>query len=269
VLVNLATNGRDAMPEGGRLTLSADTEIVPPTGLAHPFGLAPGRYVRLTVADTGVGMAPATLARLGEPFFTTKGVGVGTGLGPPMAKGFAEQSGGPLRVESTPGKGTTVTLWLPAAAPVEGTGTAESRDAAGATADGASNAPALTRVLLVDDETLVRETLAESLHDAGYGVLVAEGGARALALLVSGAAVDILVTDLSMPGMDGLSLIRAAQEEHPGLPAVLLTGYAGDSTTLAMGGAITGAFSLLRKPIRIHELDDRIQALLATRKNVD
>jgi signal transduction histidine kinase/ActR/RegA family two-component response regulator len=267
VLVNLATNGRDAMPEGGQLTLSAGTEIVPQTGLAHPCGLSPGRYVRLTVADTGEGMEPGTLARLGEPFFTTKGVGLGTGLGLPMAKGFAEQSGGALRVESAPGKGTTVTLWLPAAAPARGTGTAESQDAAGATADEAK-APALTRVLLVDDEKPVRETLAESLEDAGYGVLVAEGGARALALLAEGAAVDILVTDLSMPGMDGLGLIRAAQQKHSGLPAVLLTGYAGDSTALAIGGAITGAFSLLRKPIRIHELDDRIQALLATRRTV-
>jgi signal transduction histidine kinase/ActR/RegA family two-component response regulator len=269
VLVNLATNGRDAMPEGGRLTLSADTEFVPPSGLAHPFGLASGRYVRLSVTDTGVGMEPATLARLGEPFFTTKGVGVGTGLGLPMAKGFAEQSGGALRVESIPGKGTTVTLWLPAAAPIQSTATAASHDAAGATADETSQAPALTKVLLVDDERLVRETLTESLQDAGYDVLVAEGGTRALGLLAAaGVEVDILVTDLSMPGMDGLGLIRAAQEGHPGLPAVLLTGYAKDSTTLAMGGAITGSFSLLRKPIRIHELDDRIRALLARRKKV-
>jgi len=267
VLVNLATNGRDAMPEGGRLTLSADTDIVPRAGLPHPFGLAPGRYVRLTVTDTGMGMGAATLARLGEPFFTTKGVGLGTGLGLPMAKGFAEQSGGALRVESAPGKGTTVTLWLPAAAPAKA-GTGESQGAGGAAAGGASKATTPTRVLVVDDERLVRETLAESLQDAGYGVLVADGGARALGLLASGAAVDILVTDLSMPGMDGLGLIRAAQEQHPGLPAVLLTGYAGDSTTLAVDGAISGAFSLLRKPIRIHELDDRIRALLTTGRTI-
>jgi signal transduction histidine kinase/ActR/RegA family two-component response regulator len=264
VLVNLATNGRDAMPEGGQLTLSADTEVVPTTGLPHPWGLRPGRYVRLAVADTGVGMLPATLARVCEPFFTTKGVGVGTGLGLPMAKGFAEQSGGALRVESAPGKGTMVTLWLPVAA-------ASNRPGAPATKTEpspaeASKTPARV-VLLVDDETLVRETLSESLQDAGYRVLAAESGTQALALLVEGTSVDILVTDLSMPGMDGLGVIRAAQQGHPGLPAVLLTGYAGDSTTLAVGGAITGAFSLLRKPIRIHELDDRIQVLLAARKD--
>jgi signal transduction histidine kinase/CheY-like chemotaxis protein len=267
-LVNLATNGRDAMPLGGRLTLSADTEIVSSTSLTHPQGPGPGRYVRLTVADTGVGMEPATLARLGEPFFTTKGVGVGTGLGLPMVKGFAEQSGGALRVESNPGKGTIVTIWLPAADSIRRSGAAAPQgDEGDATGDGKSKVPVPTRVLLVDDENLVRETLAEGLQDAGYNVLCAEGGTQALALLAAGEPVDILVTDLSMPGMDGLGVIRAAQEDRPGLSAVLLTGYAGDSAALAVGGAITGSFSLLRKPIRIDELADRIQALLATRTN--
>ena len=114
VLVNLATNARDAMPEGGQLVLSAATETVRADAPRHHAGLAPGRYVRITVADTGVGMDAGMLARVGEPFFTTKPPGAGTGLGLAMAKGFAEQSGGAFGIESTPRRGTTVTLWLPA-----------------------------------------------------------------------------------------------------------------------------------------------------------
>jgi CheY-like chemotaxis protein len=125
------------------------------------------------------------------------------------------------------------------------------------------------RLLVVDDEDLVREMLAEHLEDAGFGVMAVASATEALALLAAGEAVDALVTDLSMPGMDGVTLIRAAQERRPGLPAVLLTGYAGDGAALAVGGAVTGAFSLLRKPIHIHELVDRIQALLAARTNTN
>jgi len=264
VLVNLATNARDAMPAGGRLTFSAGAETVPPCGPAHPSGLAPGHYVRLAVTDTGAGMDAATLARAGEPFFTTKDVGSGTGLGLPMARGFAEQSGGALLVESSPGQGASITLWLPARSdggPAHATpasGTAAAVPEAGAS----GGAPC---VLVVDDEDLVREIIAEHLEDAGYRVLAASGGAAALALLASGEAVDALVTDLSMPGMDGLALIRAAQARCPGLPAVLLTGYAGAGAALAVGGAISGAFSLLRKPVGSAQLADRVAALLASR----
>jgi len=273
-LVNLATNARDAMPEGGRLTLSAEPEIIPAHGPAHRAGLAmglpvelpmelpPGRYVRLGVADTGMGMDAVTLARAGEPFFTTKNLGAGTGLGLPMAKGFAEQSGGALRVESGLGRGTTITLWLPAF---------DSR-AAGPAANGgpdAAIAPSKSttqvRVLLVDDEAVVRAVLAEQLADEGYDVLAAASGTEALALLAAGEAVDALVTDLTMPGADGLAVIRAAQERDPGLPAVLLTGYAGDGAALAVGGAVSGSFSLLRKPVTGVQLIDRVRALLAAR----
>jgi CheY-like chemotaxis protein len=264
-LVNLATNARDAMPDGGLLTLSADTETVSPEGATHPTGLVPGRYVRLVVADTGRGMGAATLAHACDPFFTTKPVGVGTGLGLPMAKGFAEQSGGALSIESRQAEGTTVTLWLPEVNFDRSLKPPEPPQHAGCAAgSGCNTATTATRLLIVDDETFVREVLAEHLEDAGFGVLTAANGTEALSLLAAGEAVDFLVTDLSMPGMDGFALIRAAQERQPGLPAVLLTGYAGDDSSLAIGGAITGAFSLLRKPIRINDLVDRIQAMLAT-----
>jgi len=266
-LVNLATNARDAMPEGGQLTLSASAETVESDGPPHPAGLPAGRYVRLTVADTGAGMDAATRERAVEPFFTTKHVGAGTGLGLPMAKGFAEQSGGALSVESNPGAGTTISLWLPVAGSVaipapmtEPPGAAVAAEP-GMIVTGASARRAL--ILLVDDEAPVRELLAEHLEDAGYRVLATASGAAALALLATAETVDILITDLSMPGMDGLAVIRAAQERLPRLPAVLLTGYAGDGAALAVAGTVSGSFSLLRKPVSGVELIDRVRTLLA------
>jgi len=168
-------------------------------------------------------------------------------------------------MESSVGKGTTITLWLPAA---------ETRSARAAADDAADTAVELdrtataARVLLADDENVVREVLAEQLEEAGYSVLAAASGTEALALLAAGEAVDALVTDLTMPGMGGLEVIRAAQERHPGLPAVLLTGYAGDGAALAVGGAISGSFSLLRKPVSGTHLVERIRALMAARTDV-
>jgi CheY-like chemotaxis protein len=257
VLVNLAANARDAMPSGGTLTLAANTETVS-TGSPHPARLAPGRYVRIVVSDTGIGMDGAVLARVTEPFFTTKEPGKGTGLGLAMAKGFVEQSGGSLAVDSTLGQGTRIVLWLPRA-----TGTARVVPGIEASVRARPDKPS---VLLVDDDAVVRNVLTLSLEDAGYVVLPADCGAAALGRLGSGEPVDVLVTDLTMPAMDGLALIRAAQERRPGLPAVLLTGYAGDGATLAVGGAISGTFSLLRKPVSGTQLVDRINALLASSK---
>ncbi len=256
-LVNLATNARDAMPAGGKLTLSAAAETVLADSPGHKAGLFAGRYVRLAVADTGMGMEAATLARACEPFFTTKGTGAGTGLGLAMARGFAEQSGGALSIASLPGHGTTVTLWLPEAHADLGPGAKVSPAQA---AYGAGVPAAHPRLLLVDDEEMIREVLGAYLEQAGYRVLVATNGAEALALLAAGEVVDALITDLSMPGMDGNSLIRAAQQRLPGLPAVLLTGYVGDSPALAAGEA--GAFSLLRKPVGGPQLVACIRVLL-------
>jgi CheY-like chemotaxis protein len=250
------------MPNGGTLTLSAAAEMVPPDGLAHAAGLAAGRYVRLTAADTGTGMDAATLARAGEPFFTTKAAGAGTGLGLSMAKGFAEQSGGALQVASRLGEGTTVTLWLPQAEAERPPVPARAVATAAAAADRAG-----TRVLLVDDEDVLRELLAEQLADEGYTLLTASGGAEAIALLDNGEAVDVLVSDYAMPGADGLAVIRAAQQRRPGLPAVLLTGYAGDGAALALAANVRGGFALLHKPVRLAELVDRIEALVAARLN--
>jgi CheY-like chemotaxis protein len=246
------------MPEGGTLTFAADRATVE-GGTPRPAGLAPGFYVRLRVSDTGAGMDPAMLARVMEPFFTTKPQGKGTGLGLPMAQGFAEQSGGALQVESAPGQGTTALIWLPQADAALSPAAPPSPPLAAA----APGAGAAGRLLLVDDEAMVRETLTLELEEAGYAVLAAADAGAALAALEAGAAVDILVTDLTMPGgMDGLGLIREARARQPGLPAVLLTGYAGDGTgaALAVSGIANGAFSLLRKPVLGTQLADRVAA---------
>lgn len=251
-LVNLATNSRDAMPEGGILTLAAVTETA---SASHAADLRAGRYVRFSVGDNGTGMDRATLLRVMEPFFTTKPVGQGTGLGLSMAKGFAEQSGGGLLIDSAPGVGTTVHLWLPAA-------DQEGGISQGETAPPLFVAGSVRRIMLVDDEELVRKTLSWALRDAGYAVSVAENGDEALRMIDAGEAIDALVTDLSMPGIGGLALIRQVRARRPGLPAILLTGYTGEAAHLAVGDALSGAFSLLRKPVTGAQLADRIEALL-------
>lgn len=203
------------------------------------------------MTDSGSGMDAATLARALEPFFTTKGSGRGTGLGLPMAKGFAEQSGGGLRIESAAGQGTTVRLWFPVASDVRCVGQATGRVEARTCGQRAT-------VLLVDDEPLVREMVAAELEAAGYVVVAAESGLAALAHMDAGMRVDVVVSDLSMPGMDGIALIREAQGRRPGLPAILLTGFATEAAGLALGGT----FTLLRKPIEGTALAERVAVLI-------
>lgn len=258
VLVNLATNARDAMPAGGMIVISATAAAI--SDDTHPARISAGQYVSIAVTDTDLGMNAEILERVLEPFFTTKEQGKGTGLGLSMARGFAEQSGGGLTIGSEPDRGAIVTLWLPAVG-------AEGIPAAPAVA---SHAPADResgpRLLLVDDEVLVREMLAEELIDRGFDVAQAENGDMALSLLKAGEPMDILVSDLTMPGMSGVDLIRAVQALRPRLPAILLTGYAGDAASLAMSGAISGSFSLLRKPVTGAQLVDRVETLLEAAK---
>ncbi|TGX54773.1 PAS domain-containing sensor histidine kinase [Sphingomonas gei] len=214
VLLNLAVNARDAMPDGGRIVIAAREEQVAPG-----TGLKPGAYVCLSVADTGQGMAPETLARATEPFYTTKGVGKGTGLGLSMVQGFAEQCGGKLTLRSHAGKGTTAELWLPVSQEVA---TEAQADA------GPAEAPIPGHqlvVLAVDDDALVLTNTAAMLEEGGHRVLQATSGRAALKLL-SENRVDLLVTDFAMPEMNGAQLAEAAQTGWPGLPVLLVSGYA-------------------------------------------
>ncbi|HVG49887.1 MAG TPA: PAS domain S-box protein [Rubellimicrobium sp.] len=218
-ILNLAVNARDAMPDGGILRISATSELV---GLEQAsVAVVPGRYLRLSVADTGVGMDEATLARAVEPFFSTKGIGRGTGLGLSMVHGLAAQLGGALTIRSRPGLGTNVELWLPTATTMAAT------DAnAPKTADAEDLARTNGTVLLVDDEDLVRAMAADMLTDLGYAVIEASSADEALDLISQGLAPDLLVTDHLMPGLTGTELARMVQARHPGFPVLIVSGYA-------------------------------------------
>jgi signal transduction histidine kinase/ActR/RegA family two-component response regulator len=254
VLVNLAVNARDAMPDGGTLLLTASAETV--LDKTHPAGLAPGSFLRLSVSDTGTGMSPATLERVSEPFFTTKPIGKGTGLGLAMARGFARQSGGGLMIDSTLNQGTVVTLWFP-----EASDTAKASDARVLNPPIPSPAPA--RILLVDDDAMVREVLVRQLQEQGYEVFGASDGLEALAQIDDGALVDVLISDFSMPGMNGLTLIQEARRRRPDLPALLLTGYADADVRFTVEDAETGRTALLRKPVSGVVLAECAATLLA------
>lgn len=248
-LLNLAVNARDAMPSGGTISIDAQEREV---RRGQVGGLAPGRYIRLTVADEGVGMDAQTLARAADPFFTTKGVGKGTGLGLSMVHGFAQQIGGALEMESEINMGTRAHIWLPisrAQAPLSLHGS----DAQGGTAAQGQ------RILVVDDDAIILMNTAALLEDLGHRVLEASSGAEALALLDAHRDIDILITDQAMPGMTGSELIAAARAERPHLPIILATGYG--ETPSDVGPAL----QRLGKPFGQKELENAVAKAIAER----
>ena len=246
-ILNLAVNARDAMPDGGRLTIAAAATAVGPGGQDGPSAVAPGDYVLLTVSDTGVGMDEETAARAIEPFFSTKGIGRGTGLGLSMVHGLVAQLGGALTIQSKAGLGTSVQLWLPVAQ--EGVKSAGPADAAPAPA-------AAGRVLLVDDEMLVRESTASMLEALGFEVHATSSAEEALAALRGGYEADILVTDHLMPGMSGTDLVRIVRAERPGTAALVISGYAEDD-------GLAPEFPRLTKPFREADLAASLSGLRA------
>jgi len=242
-LLNLAVNARDAMPDGGTLTVALALDT-----LEHDHGstLPPGSYLRLCVHDTGVGMDEATQLQATEPFFSTKGIGRGTGLGLSMVHGLAAQLGGSLEIESALGQGTTIKIWLPVA---------EAPALAAAKPTDPAAGPGSGTVLLVDDEALVRTSTAEMLGDLGYRVIEAESGEEALRRLDEEVSVDILITDHLMPGMTGEQLVTAARHRRPDLPVLLISGYADAE-------GISPDLERLTKPFRQAELAALVAGLL-------
>jgi PAS domain S-box-containing protein len=241
-ILNLAINSRDAMPAGGTLYIEARSQRV------ESGKLMPGDYVCITVRDTGMGMTADTLARAIEPFFSTKGVGQGTGLGLSMVHGLAAQLGGMLEIKSELGTGTTAIIWLPVSSE---TPAAEGEEEAVVTVAGHS-----ATILLVDDEELVRIGTSEMLSDLGYDVIQADSGAEALRMLRSGVEVDLMITDFLMPGMNGVALIEHATALAKEMKVLLVTGY----STIAEG---PGAhIPRLGKPYRQAELSRRVADLL-------
>ncbi|MDB5440440.1 MAG: response regulator, partial [Caulobacteraceae bacterium] len=242
-LLNLAVNGRDAMADQGELTFHAEA-IEGDAGGRLPHG----RYLRISVTDTGAGMDEETLKRAVEPFFTTKGLGRGTGLGLSSVQGLTEQSGGAFDLASQLGQGATATLWLPVSdqSPVPAPVRSE------------TEAPMVSgaRVLLVDDEAMVRAGVADMLVQAGYDVIEAWSAGQALDLLTDGLAIDILVTDYAMPGMTGAQLGRSVGQLRPGLPVLMITGYA------SLGDSEAENLPRLAKPFRQAELAAAVAGLL-------
>jgi signal transduction histidine kinase/ActR/RegA family two-component response regulator len=256
-LLNVALNARDAMPAGGTIQISAVAQSFGDRRTAKPWegalNLPPGEYVRITIADNGEGMDEATLAKATEPFFTTKGPGKGTGLGLSMVQGLAGQSGGLLRIQSRPGAGTVVELWLPKAktAPAP----------AVRSADAPNPHAALTpcKVLIVDDDVLVMTGTSAMVQDLGHTSIEAPSAAEALRLLRSGLQVDVVLTDHAMPSMTGLQLAECIQAQFPGLPIILATGYAE-----LPADPITLGIPRLAKPCTQAEIAAAIQAAVAT-----
>ncbi len=249
-VLNLCLNARDAMPAGGELVVEAANARIGPDAPAPGGGPAPGDYVRLAISDTGAGIAPELLARVFEPFFTTKETGQGTGLGLAMVYGFVKQSGGHVTLDSEPNRGTRVTLYLPVSA-----------EPAPAAAQPPAPAPAAggsETLLVVEDNELVRLAARRHLLQLGYRVLEAESAEHALAILRGGEPVDLLFTDVVMPGMRGPELVQAARALRPGLRALLTSGYVGDAAVAPLASGTP----LLAKPYHPPELARMVREAL-------
>ncbi len=252
-LLNLCINARDAMPDGGRLMIeTAEHRLA--DAAAKALELAPGAYVSLSVSDTGSGMSPSVIARAFDPFFTTKPMGEGTGLGLSMVYGFVRQSGGQARITSAPGRGTKLCLYLPRCQDAEETLELPASHAAAKRGDGET-------VLVVDDEPTVRMLVNEVLDDLGYNALQAENGVAGLEILESNRRVDLLVTDVGLPGgMNGRQLADAALVVRPDLKILFITGYA--ETAVIGAGHLKPNMHIVTKPFSLETLGRRVKEII-------
>jgi PAS domain S-box-containing protein len=253
-VLNLAINARDAMPEGGRLTLETANTHLDSAYAARQRDIDPGQYVCISVTDTGVGMSADTVAKAFEPFFTTKPLGHGTGLGLSMIYGFAKQSGGNAKIYSEVGKGTSVKLYLP-----RHRGELEAEDLNPALGD-SQITHANETVLVVEDEFVVRDLIVEVLQELAYRTLEAEDGPAALRLLQSNQRIDLVITDIGLPLLNGRQVIEAARQWRPDLKVLFMTGYA-ENAAIAEGFLRPG-MSMITKPFALEALAAKIREML-------
>ena len=257
-LLNLCINARDAMPDGGRITIETANKWLDERA-SRQRDIPEGQYLALSVTDTGTGMPPDVIARVFEPFFTTKPIGEGTGLGLSMIYGFAKQSGGQVRIYSEVDRGTTVAIYLP-----RHYGEADAQH-------GATKLDALARseqgatVLVVDDEPTVRMLVTDVLEDLGYASIVAGDSTAGLKVLQSGVPIDLLVTDVGLPGgMNGRQMADAERVKRPDLKVLFITGYA-ENAVLGHGHLAPG-MEVLTKPFAMDAMAARIQSLIEAGK---
>jgi PAS domain S-box-containing protein len=250
-LLNLCINARDAMPDGGKLTVETGNAILDERYTREYPELEPGDYVMLSVTDTGVGMSSSTIEKVFEPFFTTKPVGQGTGLGLSMIYGFARQSGGHVRIYSELDHGTTVKLFLP-----------RSEETVQNNANQMAEAPrgAGETVMVVEDDASVRLIVTDVLGELGYSVIEAVDAATALPILQSGQRIDLLITDVGLPGMNGRQLAEVARESRPGVRILFVTGYAENAAIRS--GFLDPGMEMLTKPFAIDALATKIRDVL-------
>ena len=253
-LLNLCINARDAMPDGGRITVeTANRWLDERAGRTHD--MPPGQYLVLSVTDTGTGMPPEVIARVFEPFFTTKPIGEGTGLGLSMIYGFAQQSGGQVRIYSEVGQGTTVSIYLPRHHGEVADGLAGMVEAAAAQSEQGET------VLVVDDEPTVRMLVTDILEDLGYTAIEAGDSAAGLKVLQSDVRIDLLVTDVGLPGgMNGRQMADAARVSRPDLKVLFITGYAENS--VLGNGHLAAGMTVLTKPFSIEAMTARLRSMI-------
>jgi len=255
-LLNLCINARDAMPDGGSILVETSNELMD-RFTAESHDLSEGEYLRLSVSDTGTGMTPEVVARIFEPFFTTKPIGEGTGLGLSMIYGFAQQSGGQIRVRSQLGEGTTVSVYLP-----RHCGEISLVESPMVALDAALAAQGET-ILLVDDEPTVRMLLANMLGELGYTVIEASDSEGGLKLLRSDVEIDLLVTDIGLPGcMNGRQMADAGMLVRPGIKTLFISGYA--ETAVPEYGELQLGMQVLTKPFAIKSIGNRIREILSS-----
>jgi CheY-like chemotaxis protein len=254
-VVNLAVNARDAMPDGGELTIETANIYLDDHYVAHELGLAPGQYVMVAVSDDGLGMDPQVVEKAFDPFFTTKPVGKGTGLGLSMVYGFARQSGGHARIYSEPGRGTTVKLYLP-----RHLGPVEKDMSPSQPRDLPTAASRMETILVVEDDHRVRQMSREALRELGYTVHEASSAEEALGLFNSLDHVDVLFTDIVMSGMSGRELADTLRVQAPSLRTLYTTGYTRDA--VVHNGILDAGVAFLSKPFTVEELALKLRSVL-------